>query len=282
MFWQNGRLSSSQTLTLAIDNPGWLYGATVFTTVRVYDRTLQHPLTNWNGHCDRLRRSILDFGWQHPNWENLRQGAQTLLAHYPILRITVFPDGGEVITGRSLPADLERRQRDGICAWLADEPQFQRTLAAHKTGNYLSAWLALQTARKMEAEEAILSDRHGNWLETSTGNLWGWQQGCWWTPPLEADSLEGWILPGLLRSQLLACLQQRNLPVIEQPWTAELVQGFEAIAYTNSVVEIVPIHTVVTSASTALNKSGDRSWHYNPHHSQLAQLRDELHAAGNG
>jgi 4-amino-4-deoxychorismate lyase len=281
MFWQNGTLHSSQTLTLEIDNPGWLYGATVFTTLRVYDRTLQHPLTHWNGHCDRLRHSITHFGWPQPNWDSIRQGAQTLLAHYPILRVTVFPDGSEVITGRSLPSDLDRRQRNGICAWLADEPQFQRTLAAHKTGNYLSAWLALQTARKMEAEEAILTDRQGHWLETSTGNLWGWQQDCWWTPPLEDESLEGGILPGLMRSQLMTCLQQRNLPVIQQPWTDEVVRGFEAIAYTNSVVEIVPLHTVTCTASQTADRPRDRSWHSNPNHPQLAQLRHELHDMGN-
>ena len=278
MFWQNGQLYSAQTLTLDIDNPGWLYGATVFTTLRIYDRTLQHPLTNWNGHCDRLRHSITHFGWQQPNWDSIRQGAQSLLAHYPILRITVFPDGGEVITGRSLPIDLDRRQRDGICAWLADEPQFQRTLPAHKTGNYLSAWLALQMARRMNAEEAILVDRQGYWLETSTGNLWGWQQGCWWTPPLAGDSLEEGILPGLMRSQLMDYLQQCNLPVIQQPWTAEVIGDFEAIAYTNSAIEIVPIHTVQCTPSP----TPAQSRHYDPHHPQLAQLRNGWHNLGNG
>ncbi|HCF27363.1 MAG TPA: 4-amino-4-deoxychorismate lyase, partial [Cyanobacteria bacterium UBA11049] len=48
------------------------------------------------------------------------------------------------------------------------------------------------------AGEAILVDANGNWLETSTGNLWGWQNGCWWTPPLEAG-----ILPGVVRQQLI-------------------------------------------------------------------------------
>jgi len=36
-------------------------------------------------------------------------------------------------------------------------------------------------------------DESGNWLETSTGNLWG---GGWWTP-LAAE-----IAPGVVRSQL--------------------------------------------------------------------------------
>ena len=85
-------------------------------------------------------------------------------------------DGREWITGRYLPGDLATRQQQGIVGWLADVPIYQRCLASHKTGNYLGAWLALQQTQKYGAREAILIDESGNWLETSTGNLWGWKQ----------------------------------------------------------------------------------------------------------
>ncbi|MBE9041679.1 aminotransferase class IV [Oscillatoriales cyanobacterium LEGE 11467] len=239
MFWYDGRLCSANTLELDITDPGLLYGATVFTTLRVYDRTLKHSLTQWQKHCDRLLASIEVFGWSEPDWERTSHGAKVLSDRYPVLRVAIFPDGREWITGRSLPPDLTRRQQQGIVAWLACEPQFRRSLPVWKTGNYLPAWLALQGARKHNAKEAILTDDAGNWLETSTGNLWGWREGCWWTPPLEAG-----ILPGLMRTRLLDTLQQQQT-VMEVPWTPEVVKGFDAIAYTNSVVEIVPIHTVL-------------------------------------
>ena len=47
----------------------------------------------------------------------------------------------------------------------------------HKTGNYLACWLAKNAgAKKVGAQEAILTSDQGEWLETSTGNLWGWKR----------------------------------------------------------------------------------------------------------
>ncbi|MFB2975322.1 aminotransferase class IV [Microseira sp. BLCC-F43] len=66
----------------------------------------------------------------------------------------------------------------------------------------------MQQAQKYGAKEAILVDASGNWLETSTGNLWGWQDGRWWTPPVAAG-----ILAGLIREQLINRLHSQNKKV---------------------------------------------------------------------
>ncbi|MEW6498638.1 MAG: 4-amino-4-deoxychorismate lyase, partial [Cyanobacteriota bacterium] len=116
MFWYNGQLMDGSTLELAIDDPGLLYGATVFTTLRVYQQSLNHPLTHWQRHCSRLLSSLQTFGWQLPDWQRLREGAEVLSTSYPVLRITIFPDGREWITGRFLPPDLGQRQQQGITA----------------------------------------------------------------------------------------------------------------------------------------------------------------------
>ncbi|KAM3097566.1 aminotransferase class IV [Phormidesmis sp. 146-12] len=248
-YWYDGNLIKGKTLELAIDDPALLYGATLFTTLRVY-QTLDHPLTNWSGHLNRLQTSQQAFHWLPPDWHRLRQGADRLSQTFPILRIVLFPDGREWITGRFLPADLTHRQQNGITAWLPEPssllppPSLTRSLPSHKTGNYLAPWLALQTAQRHNAQEAILTDDAGNWLETSTGNLWGYCDRHWWTPPLESG-----ILPGLLRTQLITKIRCQNEEVTEQPWNPELVKQFEAIAYTNCVMEIIPIHTILRSPS---------------------------------
>jgi 4-amino-4-deoxychorismate lyase len=259
MFWYDGKLSQDDTLPISIGDPGLLYGATVFTTLRVYGRSLDSPLTHWTLHCARLHHSIQAFDWQLPNWKRLRQGAESLLSYYPILRMTIFADGREWIVGRSLPQDLPERQRQGVVGWIADDPLFSRSLAKHKTGNYLSAWLSLQKAAKCGAKEAILLDERENWLETSTGNLWGWQEGCWWTP-----AIEGGILPGIARSQLLKWLQIQNIPVRQNQWTPDFVLGLEAIAYSNSAIEIVPFSAILSSQGRRF---------LNPAHPVLEQLR---------
>jgi 4-amino-4-deoxychorismate lyase len=257
-YWYDGQLIYSQTIELPIDDPGLIYGATVFTTLRVYDHSLDQKLTNWQAHCDRLKFSLQVFDWPLPDFGQLRQGAELMRAHFPVLRISVFPDGREWITGRELPKDLAEKQNHGVSAVLAPL-KYNRSLPNHKTGNYLSAWLARNYAQKLNAQEAILVDTLGNWLETTTGNLFGWWDGCWWTPPL----LVG-ILPGIMRSQLINWLQQQQQIVREEPWTPELVKKLEVIAYCNSVVEIVPIHTVIQPSG---------SLQYNPYDPCFQQIR---------
>jgi 4-amino-4-deoxychorismate lyase len=246
MYWYCGESIESQTIELDISDPGLLYGATVFTTFRT-DRLvgLETRLLGEVGflidlHCDRLRLSIEDLGWLQPNWERVRSGVKCLTPEFPVLRITIFPDGRELITGRELPPNLATWQTEGVTVIIADK-QFTRSIPQHKTGNYLAPWLALQQARNNNIQEAILTNDLGDWLETTTGNLWGYRDGCWYTPPLSAG-----ILPGIARSQIIRLLQRENKSVFEIDWDPEWVKDLDSIGYSNSVIHLIPINTVLT------------------------------------
>ena len=52
------------------------------------------------------------------------------------------------------------------------------------------------------------------------------------------------ILPGIMRSHLLNCLHQQGIPVSENIWTPEFIQDLDTIAYSNCVVQIIPINKV--------------------------------------
>ncbi len=257
-YWYTGQLMSGDTLTLPRQDPGLLYGATVFTTLRVNDHHQDQRWTARVAHQARLTRSLQTFHWVEPNWAQVRQGAETLASHFPVLRVTIFPDGRELILGRSLPPDLALKQTQGVTVWVADAEEYGRPLAAHKTGNYLGSWLALQAAQRAAAQEAVFVDDQDHWLETSTGNLWGWAAGQWWTPPLTAG-----VLPGVMRSRLLQGLQQQQQTVLTAAWTPQRVSQFSFVAYTNSVVEVVPIQTVLQGASSV---------NYNPDYGKVKQL----------
>lgn len=241
MYWFAGQWFEQETISLSLQEPALLYGATLFTTLRVYHQSLHHPLTHWPQHQQRLQTSLQQLCWPEPDWADVEAAAATLAHHYPVLRVTLLPDGRPWIMGRSLPPGLATKQQQGIQAWLANLPHLRRPLAGYKTGNYLSAWLALQTAQGQGASEAILVDAEQNWLETSTGNLWGWRAEQFWTPPAT-----GRILAGISCRQLQQWLSQRGQSVHQAPWTPDLVQSFTGLAYSNSVVEIIPIHTVVS------------------------------------
>jgi len=243
MFWYEGKLIKTDVIELDIYNPAFLYGATIFTTMRVYKKSLNHPLTNWKYHQNRLNYSIKSFNWTEPNWTRVTEGIQELLKYFPVLRITIFPDGTELIIGRNLPLDLLPNQQQGIIGWLAS-PSYQRNLSNHKTGNYLGAWLALKNAQKKGAKEAILVDKNNNWLETSTGNLWGYKEGIWFTPSLDNN-----ILPGIMRQIII---EKSSFPIQENVWDKNFVKTLEAVAYTNCVVELIPFQKIKTP-QTELN-----------------------------
>lgn len=240
MFWYDGKLIDSRQLQLDIGDPGLLYGATAFTTMRIYEQSLDHSSSSWQAHCDRLKVTQESLGWHKPNWQNLRRGAELLLRHFPVLRMAIFPDGREWITGRNLPLQLQLNQTQGITAWVARDSIYRRNLAPYKTGNYLPTYLARNRALSLDAEEAILTDARGNWLETSTGNLWGWKGDTWYTP-----SLDSGILPGIARSRWLDFFVARDQKVVENIWSAEFISTLKALSYSNCVVEMIPIATVV-------------------------------------
>ncbi len=239
MYWYNGKSFDIQTIELNIDDPGLLYGATVFTTLRTDRRNSTLKL-----HYQRLRSSIIDLDWLEPKWANIDRAYAYLAPHFPILRITIFPDGRELITGRELPPQLTKWQTEGITVNIAHR-NYVRSIPQHKTGNYLAPWLALKQARARNIQETILTNDRGDWLETSTGNLWGYRDGCWHTPPLTAG-----ILPGIERGEIIDRLDRK---VVEIEWAQEWVKSLESIAYSNSVIHLIPIHTVITHMGTLKN-----------------------------
>jgi 4-amino-4-deoxychorismate lyase len=255
MYWYCGESIESQTIELDLNDPGLLYGATVFTTfrtnrlVRRDPRLLEEVGDLIDLHYDRLRCSIEDLNWYQPDWDRVRSGVKCLTPEFPVLRITIFPDGRELITGRDLPPNLATWQQEGVTVIIADQ-KFTRSIPQHKTGNYLAPWLALQQARNNNIQEAILTNDLGDWLETTTGNLWGYRDGCWYTPPLSAG-----ILPGIARSQILSRLKQENQSVSEIEWKAEWVKELDSIGYSNSVVYFIPIHTVIATMGTLKYKA---------------------------
>lgn len=263
IFWYNGNLETGDRIPISITDPALIYGATHFTTLRIYNQTLTDPRTHWPHHLQRLRQTLPHF--IEPNWSQLIEGAIYLSKHYEILRLTLFPDGRHLITGRSLPLDLHDRQTHGISALLLS-PDQTRSLPHLKTGNYLTPWLALQDGRLQNCAEAIFTDRNGNWLETTTGNLWGYAKGIWHTPPLYNSENSTTILPGIQRSALIAILQSHNIAIQETlfqeiQWSPDRIAQFECIAYSNSVVELIPIHTIISPERI---KSYQFSVNYNP------------------
>ncbi|MBF2058491.1 MAG: aminotransferase class IV [Cyanobacterium sp. T60_A2020_053] len=236
MYYFDGKLINDDNISLSVYSPSLLYGASIFTTLRVYHQNLDHPLTQWQEHQLRLKNSIIDFEWVEPDWQQIRREAENLSALHPVLRIAIFPDGKELILTRELPPQLQLKQQKGIKGKVLIENQYQRPLPLHKTGNYLIPYLALEKVKKLGFGEGILTDNHNNWLETTTGNLWGYRDNCWFTP-----SLPQGLLPGIARKFIL---DNANFTVAENIWHEDFIQGLRALGYSNSVVEFIPFQLI--------------------------------------
>lgn len=238
-YWFAGEWVESDQISLSVSDPSFIFGATIVTKLRVYQGNLYDPKSHWSAHCDRLKETINQVRWAQPNWERIHQGALEVAKRYPVVRVTLLNDGKELILGFPLPTNLHHKQLKGVCGWLAQDKIHQRPMAGFKTGNYLGALQALREASHHGAQEAILIATDGQWLETATGNLWGYASGQWFTPPL-AD-----ILPGVMRSYLISQLIGSGEIVQQIPWTTEVIKSFEAIAYSNSVVGVIPFTQIL-------------------------------------
>lgn len=260
-YWYDGQPVVGNTITLPIDNLGLIRGATLFTTMRIHHR-LDHPATQWDAHRDRLRHAITHLKFMPPNWDRIVAGVEYMVQHYPIVRIVVFPDGVEWVTGRSLSPDLGRKQTQGITVWVAP-PDYQRTLPQYKSSSYLAPWLAAREGHDRNAEETILTNHEGHWLETATGNLWGYGEGQWWIPPLfktlAGDRQTGQRLPGTSQNFMVQLLEDAGHRVTPRPWTPDWVVGLEAIAYSNSGVGLIPIRQVLDTQNNPIWHNPDRS-----------------------
>ncbi len=239
-YWWTGQLHFGNTLELSLDDPAFLYGATVFTTLRVYQQNPRQPLTALEAHLKRLEIQVDALGWKAPSWEQVNLAVHTLAPNYPVLRITLFPDGRELVTGRALPLDLAQKQQTGVVL-LAIEGG--RSWPHLKTGNYLVSFQAWKQAEAHGAQEAILMEE-GTWLETSRGNLWAWDGSQYLTPPEEG------CLAGIFRQQLLSALASLAIPHAVVPFTPERQRSFQAVGYSNSVVELLPVRGIIEAESS--------------------------------
>jgi 4-amino-4-deoxychorismate lyase len=93
MFYYDGKLEENNYIQLDINDSTWLYGATVFTTLRVYQKSLNYPLTNWQNHCDRLKISIKEFDWIMPDWQKNRRRIKLSIKLFSCIKNNNFSRG---------------------------------------------------------------------------------------------------------------------------------------------------------------------------------------------
>ncbi|MDP8927121.1 MAG: aminotransferase class IV [Actinomycetota bacterium] len=258
--WVGDRLVPTAQAQVSVFDRGFRSGEGVFETVRAY-RT--HPF-RLGAHLDRAAhgarilhfdlppRPLLNTAIMATVRSNAREGPQARAGGSwgegdLALRVTVTPglidpwspfpgkplgESTLVVTAQPL-AHGEELYRVGVSA--AAVP-WARELPGIKSVSYLGAAFARREARRLGAEEALLTDAAGLVLEGSHSNLFTVVSGRLITPPPDAG-----ILPGVTRAVTLEVAAELGIPVLERPLPlAELLDAEEAFL-TASTRELVPL-----------------------------------------
>ena len=246
----DGQIMPASEALVPIYDRGFLYGDSVFETLRTYDGNI-HAL---DLHLDRLSMSGQRIAMTVTfNPELIKEQLAELLerrgAGDSYLRIIVTRGDGEfglapdlagaqrlVILARPLPPQSESFWRDGVAAITVSEPGHQRGQAIAKTGNYLTNLLALDRARRANAHEALRFDATDQLTEGSTSNVFLARNGALYTPDLSAG-----VLPGITRQLLIETAKRIGHSVTECPVPRSWLERADEIMISSTLREVVAI-----------------------------------------
>jgi branched-chain amino acid aminotransferase len=248
----DGKLGSEEDRLLSPLDQGFLFGASVYETVRTYGGKtflLQR-------HLERLRESAkaLDINLDVTDDEIAARVEETLVAAgnpESSIRIVVSAGVGAidyhagsasrptvVVIVRPLPEYPESLYREGARAVIV--PMMRATKGGLdpriKSSNLLTNLMALREAQRQKAYEAILLNPDGDVAEGSMSNVFLVAKSVIRTPPLSAG-----ILEGITRELLIEVAREKGFPVEERGFKPEELFRADEAFITASARQIVPI-----------------------------------------
>ncbi|WP_435185048.1 aminotransferase class IV [Halobellus sp. EA9] len=254
----DGDLVPADEATVSVRDRGFMYGDAVFETLRAYGG----EVFRWDAHAERLARSAaaieLDHGLDSADLK--RRIDETLRANdledaYVKLSVTRGVQPGKLTPSSDVDPTVvvqaKPLPRGGVDAepiW--DGPATLQTVKTRrvpdaaipsraKTHNYLNGVLARLELRVSDADEAVMLDAEGHLAEGATSNLFFVDGDALCTP-----SLDGPVLPGITRAEVLDVAGQEGIPVNEGSFTPEDLRDAEEAFVTNTTWEVRPVETV--------------------------------------
>jgi len=260
----DGELAPASEASVSVTDRGFQYGDAAFETVRAYGGTLWR----WDAHVGRLFDTLDTLGMpaEEIGLSSLDLKARvrdTLRANgladaYVRLSVTrgetagFAPPAAEetdptvVVLVKPLPRG-GRPDTGGVSTWAG--PATLQTVKTRrvsdraipseaKTHNYLNNVLARVETRVTGADEAVLLDDDGHVAECATANLFFVADDAIRTP-----SLDGPVLPGVTRAEVLDIAREEGFPVEEGAYTPDDVRGADEAFIASSIREIRPVGT---------------------------------------
>ena len=248
----DGMLGSEEDRLLSPLDQGFLFGASVYETVRTYGgRTFL-----LERHLGRLRESAkaLDIALDVTDDELAVRIEETLVAAgnaESSIRIVVSAGVGSidyragsasrptvVVIVRPLPEYPDSLYREGARAVVV--PMMRATRGGLdpriKSSNLLTNLSALREAHRQKAYEAIMLNSEGEVAEGSMSNVFLVARGVVRTPPISAG-----ILEGITRELVIEVARENGYPVEEKGFKPDQLLKADEVFITASARQIVPI-----------------------------------------
>ncbi|MFC1642264.1 aminotransferase class IV [Myxococcota bacterium] len=251
----NGRLHHAETASISVFDRGFLYGDSVFETIRTYAGV---PF-RLDEHLARLGRSA-ERVWIPLPISLSELGTETLTtlqaAGNPesYIRVMLTRGQGElglapvkeeqacrvvIVSPLQPPSAPAYAQGIGVTTYRTQRATDCTAAAGAKVANYLVSVLALRKAATVGAAEAVVVDGDQCVVEGSTSNVFAVVRGTLVTPPEEAG-----ILAGITRACVLEVARSLGIDVeLRRLPLQELLDAEEAFI-SSSVRELLPIVTV--------------------------------------
>jgi branched-chain amino acid aminotransferase len=248
----DGELFAPEHAKVSVFDRGFLYGDSVFETIRTYDG---RPFA-LDEHLDRLERSARLVAIDMPVSKSVMRDevlAAVSAAGNPesYVRVTVTRGSGalgldpglatqplRVIIVAPLGQPPAEAYAEGIAAitYRTQRATDDTNAEGAKVGNYLVSVLAMRAAVDAGAAEALIVDGNGRVVEGATSNVFVVSGGRLTTPPDSAG-----ILPGITRAHLLAVCAAEGIDVNLSALPVERVRAANEIFISSSIREVLPV-----------------------------------------
>lgn len=246
----SGVVSSLHEARLPLANHGFLYGDSVYETMR----TFAGQVFRWPDHLERLRASAAGLQLQVP-WTDadLTEELDRFRAHLPTgehyLRMVVTRGAGPlsylafdqapelVILGGPLPA--AKKEEIPNARIILSQRRRNHRLAldpALKTGNLLNPRMAAMEAAQRGVDDAVMLNLEGFLTEATTSNLFLVRSGVLHTPALS----EG-LLGGITRKVVLELAQTEGIESRQGRLTEQDLLGADEIFLTSTTRSLGPV-----------------------------------------
>ncbi len=248
----DGSVVDAEHATVSVFDRGFLYGDSVFETVRTYHG---RPFA-LGEHLDRLQRSaarvfielpvplgqlageVRELVFRAGNDESYVRVMVTRGRGALGLDPSLAGSPSRVIIVAPLTPPPQAAYTDGIAAvtYRTQRVTEATDAAGAKVGNYLVAVLAMREAHAAGAGEALIVDGRGFIIEGATSNVFAVIGGTLVTPPEDAG-----ILPGITRGLLLGVAADLGVPTVLRELALDEARGADELFISSSIRELLPV-----------------------------------------